>query len=164
MTAFTIRPATIADLPAINDIYNYYVLHSTCTYQTAPSALDEREAWFADHSAVHPVTVAEQDGEVAGWGALSRFHRRQAYRQTVEDSVYVRHDRMRQGIGRAILADLIERAKGLGVHTILASIDGEQTPSIALHQEFGFTDAGRLREAGFKFGRWLDVVYLQKML
>ena len=159
-----IRLATALDLPSINAIYNHYVLHSTCTYQTEPETPDARAAWFAGRGAAHPVTVAEVDGEVVGWGSLSMFHTRAAYARTVENSVYVRHDRQRRGIGRALLLDLIGRARGLGHHTIIAGISAEQAPSIALHAAAGFVEVGRLREVGHKFDRWLDVVYLQLML
>ena len=111
-----------------------------------------------------PVTVAEVDGEVVGWGSLSPYHPRSAYRRTVENSVYVRHDRHRQGIGAALLADLIDRAAALGHHAIIAGIDSEQTPSVAIHRRFGFEHVGHLRQVGFKFGRWLDVIYMQRML
>ena len=107
-----IRPATEADLPAIHDLYNHYVLHSACTYQTEVEPLAVRQAWFAGRGPEHPVTVAELDGEVVGWGALSRFHPRSAYARTVENAVYVRHDRHRRGVGSALLADLIDRAAG----------------------------------------------------
>ena len=159
-----IRLATAADLPAIHELYNHYVLHSTCTYQTEVEPLSAREAWFAARGPEHPVTVAEVDGTVVAWGALSRFHPRSAYRRTVENAVYVRHDSHRQGVGRAVLADLIERAAALGHHTIVALVDGEQAGSLALHERLGFERAGRIREAGFKFDRWLDVVYLQRMV
>jgi carbon storage regulator CsrA len=162
--AVTIRPAAEADLPAINAIYNHFVLHSTCTYQEEPSTAEERAAWFAGHGPKHPITVAERDGEVVGWGSLSRFHPRSAYGHTVENSVYVRHDFHRQGIGEALLADLLERAKAAGHRTILALIDTQQRGSITLHEKLGFVEVGRLREVGFKFGRWLDVVYLQRMV
>ncbi len=164
MEGLKIRLATVGDLPAINDIYNYYVLNSTCTYQEVPESLEARTVWFAAHDANHPITVAEADGSVAGWGSLSKFSPRTAYRRTVDDSVYVRHDMLRRGTGRALLADLIERAKGLGYHTIIASISADQKPSIALHEKFGFVQAAHLREVGVKFGRLLDVVYLQLML
>ena len=160
----TIRPATVLDLPAISDIYNYFVLHSTCTYQDEPSTSAEREAWFAAHGPMHPVTLALEDGQIVGWGSLSPFHPRSAYRRTVENSVYVRHDCHRRGIGHALLADLIDRAKGLGHHTIIAGIDLEQPGSIALHRRFAFEQVAHLRQVGFKFGRWRDVVYLQRML
>ena len=164
MSAPTIRLATPADLPAINAIYNHYVLHSTCTYQEEPSTVQERAAWFAAHGPKFPVTVAERDGEVVGWGSLSRFHPRSAYRLTVENSVYVRHDIHRQGIGATLLGDLVERARSAGHHSVLALIDSEQRGSITLHEKFGFVEVARLREVGFKFARWGDVVYLQRML
>ena len=160
----TIRLARAADLPAINSIYNHYVLHSTCTYQEEPSTADEREAWFAGHGPLHPVTVAEVEGELVGWGSLSRFHARSAYRHTVENSVYVRHDLHRRGIGRVLLADLIERARGARHHTIMALIDADQPASVALHRAFGFEPAAHLKEVGFKFGQWRDVVYMQRMV
>ena len=160
----TIRLATPDDLPAINAIYNHYVLHSTCTYQEEPSTPEERAAWFATHGLRHPVTVALRGGEVIAWGSLSRFHPRSAYGRTVENSVYVRHDLHRRGLGRVLLDDLIERGKSIGHRTILALIDFEQRGSIALHEKLGFIEVGRLREVGFKFGRWLDVIYMQRML
>ena len=87
----TIRPATRADLPAINDIYNHYVVHSTCTYQETPEPIEGREAWFERHGATHPITIAEMDGAIVGWASLSPYHARSAYRFTVENSVYVDH-------------------------------------------------------------------------
>lgn len=164
MSGPDIRLATAADLPAINEIYNHYVLHSTCTYQEEPSTDAERAEWFAAHGAELPVTVAVEGGRVVGWASISRFHRRSAYRNTVENSVYVRHELHGRGIGSMLLADSIERARGAGHRTILALIDTDQKASIALHLKFGFQQAAHLREVGFKFGRWLDVVYLQLIL
>ena len=164
MSRISIRDATIADLPAINTIYNHYVLHSTCTYQTEPSTEAERAEWFAAHGPKHPVTVAVMAGEIVGWGSLSRFHPRAAYGNTVEDSVYLHHERRGQGIGSLLLADLIARAEALGHHCIIGGIDADQKASIALHAKHGFVSAAHLREVGFKFGRWLDVVWMQRML
>lgn len=160
----TIRLATLADLPAINEIYNHYVLNSTCTYDEEPTSAAEREVWFLGHGPQHPITVAERGAEIVGWASISPFRTRPAYRRTVENSVYVRHDRQRQGIGAALLADSIERAKALGHHTIIAAIDQEQAASVSIHQRLGFEQVAMLKQVGFKFGRWLDVVYLQKML
>jgi phosphinothricin acetyltransferase len=159
-----VRPATAADLDAVNAIYNHYVLASTCTFQTVPSTPEERLAWFEAHDATHPVTVAVSGGEVIGWGALSVYNRREAYGRTVEDSVYVRHDLHRRGAGRALLADLLERARALGHHTVVAGIAADQPASIALHEAFGFVEKGRLAELGHKLGRWVDVLYLQRMI
>jgi L-amino acid N-acyltransferase YncA len=159
-----IRLATAGDLESINRIYNHYVLHSVTTYQEEPETIADRRLWFARHGADHPVTVAEIDGAVVGWAALSPFHARSAYRRTVENAVYVDEKRRRQGIGRALLDDLLHRASALGHHSVIALIDSEQIGSIALHESLGFRQVGHLREAGFKFDRWLDVVYLQKLL
>ena len=160
-----IRRATAADVCAIDDIYNHYVRTSTCTYQIEVEPLAERQAWFAEHDpARHPVTVAEHEGEIVGWAALSPFRSREGYRRTVEDSVYVRHDRQGRGIGRALLADLVRRARALGHHTVIAGIDAEQRGSVVLHERQGFVHAGRCREVGFKFDRWLDLVFLELLL
>ena len=164
MSDLKIRDATEADLVAINDIYNHYVLNSTCTYQEEPETMDGRRAWFAAHGAAHPVTVATLDGEVVGWGALTPYHRRAAYRNTVENSVYIAPAHHGRGIGKLLLADLIERAKAIGHHAIIAVIDGDQPGSIALHERYGFTRVGLMPEIGFKFGRWCDVHYLQLMV
>lgn len=159
-----LRPATEADLGAINAIYNYYVEHSTCTYQLAAETAEARLAWFHRHGAAHPVTVAESGGEVVGWASLNVFNPREAYARTVENSVYIHPQHHRRGLGRAMLADLIVRARALDHHTIIAGISAEQTPSIALHRAFGFAEIGRLREVGFKHGQWLDVVSMQLIL
>lgn len=159
-----IRQATAIDLEAINAIYNYYVLHSTCTYQTEPETPTDRQTWFDRHGPDHPVAVAEAAGKIVGWGSLSPFHARKAYCHTVENSIYVRHDAVRRGVGTDLLKHLVVRAKEVGHHTIIAVIDGDQAASIAFHAKNGFVEAGHVREVGFKFGRWLDVYYMQRML
>ena len=160
----TIRPAVLADCAAINDIYNYYVRCDTCTYQTEPDTLGDRQAWFERHGGAHPVLVAVSEGEVLAWGALSAFHPRFGYRFSVEDSIYVRHDRQREGLGKTLLGELIQAARAHAHHTIIALISAEKTGSIALHEAFGFTRSALLREAGYKFDTWLSVAYLQLML
>ena len=162
----TLRSATAADLPAINAIYNHYVLTCTCTYQTVPSTEEERAEWFAAHGPKHPVIVAvdEATDTVIGWGSLSKFHPRQAYENSVEDSVYLHHDWQGKGVGSLVLGELVRLAKQLGHHTILGGIDASRAGSIALHAKFGFEKVSHLKEVGFKFGRWLDVIWMQKML
>ncbi|HEX3133638.1 MAG TPA: GNAT family N-acetyltransferase [Planctomycetota bacterium] len=159
-----LRPASTGDLAVINAIYTHSVLHSTATYQTDPSTDAERAAWFNAHDPQHPVIVAEVDGRVVGWGSLSPFHLRAAFNCTVEESVYIHQDFHRHGIGKAILTELLKRAKELGHHRVIAAISGDQEPSLALHESLGFTERGRLTEVGFKFGRWLDLVYLEYQL
>lgn len=161
----SIRLATLTDLSAINDIYNYYVLNSTCTYQLEPETLEDRQAWFAAHAAeTHPVTVAVLGDEVVGWGAISPFRPRAAYANSVEASIYLRHDVQGRGIGKALLLDLIARAKAAGHHTLIGGASADQVASLALQKSLGFQQVGYLKEVGFKFGRWLDVVYSQIML
>ena len=159
-----IRLATEDDLESINTIYNYYVENSTCTYQYQPDTFADRKKWFIEHGDIHPVTVAELDGEILGWGALSPFSSREAYRLTVEDSIYVKNSVRRKGIGSALLNDLLTRAKTIGHHSVIARIDAEQTQSIALHAKFGFENVGRLKEAGWKFDRWLDVALMEILI
>ena len=159
-----VRPATFADLPAVRDIYNFYVRASTCTFQLEPDTEAERLAWFQARSDKHPATVAEADGEIVGWGSLSAWKDRAAYDRTVEASVYVRADRHRRGVGRAILEDLVERARALGHHVIIGGACTEHPGSIALQEAVGFVPVACFREVGYKFGRWLDVAYLQRVL
>jgi phosphinothricin acetyltransferase len=162
--ATSIRPATESDLAAINDIYNHYVLNSTCTYQEEPEPIKSRRQWFAHHGSSHPVTVAESDGRVVGWGSLSTYHARSAYRRTVENSVYVHHEHHRRGIGSILLKDLIDRARKLEHRAIIAGIDSDQAASVGLHARFKFEKVGHFRQVGFKFGRWLDVIYMELLL
>ena len=160
----SLRLATPDDLAAINDIYNHYISSSTTTYDEQPRSLEERRAWFAGHGGKLPVTVALRDDVVVGWGSLNVFRDRPGYRFTVENSVYVRDDCRGQGIGSRILADLIERARALGYHAIVAGIDAEQSASVALHAKFGFVEVARFPEIGFKFNRWLDVIFMELLL
>jgi len=159
-----VRLATVDDLEAISDIYNYYVLNSTCTYQLETEALEDRRRWFNVRTSVHPVVVAESDGKIVGWGSLSPWNPRAGYAKTVEFSVYVRHDCHRMGLGRLIVVDLIDRAKKLGHHVVLGGASADQTASIALQESLGFERVARLKQVGRKFGRWLDVVYMQLVL
>jgi len=160
----TIRPATESDLVAINDIYNHYVQNSTSTYQEEPESLDNRRQWFRHHGDKYPVIVAETGGQVVGWASLSAYHARSAYRHTVENSVYVHHEYHWRGIGSLLLHDLIVRARSLGYRAIIAGIDADQPASAALHAKFHFKKVGHLERVGFKFGRWLDVVYMELVL
>ncbi len=161
----TLRLATAADLPAINDIYNYYVDRSTCTYQLEHETLAARQAWFAEHSPdKYPVTVAETAGQVVGWGSLSKFRPRAAYAPTVEASVYIHHEFHRRGLGRLLLTDLIVRARTAGFHSLIGGASADQTASVVLQESLGFQHVAHLKQVGYKFGQWLDVVYLQLML
>lgn len=165
MSPFSLREARVADLASIDRIYDHYVLHSTCTAQLEPAGLEARTAWFAEHDAQHPIVVAEDEGgAIIGWGSLSVYNRRRGYGATVEDSIYVDPAAHRRGIGSAILAHLVGRARKLGHHAVIAGIAGGHTPSLELHARHGFVEVGRLREVIRKFGDWIDVVYMQKPL
>lgn len=160
-----IRPASRADVPGILEIYNEAVLNTTASYDEAPSSLEARLAWHDEHvRAGYPVYVADDGGAIAGWSSLSEFRSRYGYRFTAEDSVYVAAGRRSQGIGRLLLGPLVESARTMGLHVLIAAIDADNEPSLRLHARFGFQPAARLKEAGFKFGRWLDVVYLELMV
>ncbi len=160
-----LRPATPADAAAINEIYNHYVLNSTCTYQEQPDTLEDRLRWLEEHGGTHPVIVAENEaGAIVGWASLSRFHPRSAFRFTVENSVYISPQWQRRGLGRLLMTELVRLGREKGFRQIIAAIDSGQDGSLALHAAFGFTEVARLRRVGFKFGRWLDVVDLQLSL
>ena len=160
-----IREAAPADAAAINDIYNDAVLASTATFHIQPLTLDERLAWLHEHSAtLYPAFVAETDGRIAGWAALSRYATRCAYRFTVEDSIYVARDCRRRGIGAALLRRLLLAAAECRHHSVIAQVADHNRASIMLHEAFGFRTVGELKEVGFKLGHWLDITLMQKMI
>jgi L-amino acid N-acyltransferase YncA len=159
-----VRPMMAADLGAVRDIYNHYVATSTCTFQVEPDTAEEREAWLRDRGPAHPAVVAEVEGSVAGWAALSPWKSRCGYSRSAEASVYVRHDMHRKGIGRLLLADLVARGRAAGLHTIIGGACTEHPASLALQEALGFVRVAYFREVGYKFGRWLDVAYMQLML
>jgi len=153
------------DAEALRAIYNLEVRESTVTFDLVPRSLADQVAWIDEHSGGHPAIVAvDDDGIVAGFASLTPYRSRPAYATTVEDSVYVRRDARGRGLGRLLLEDLVELARDHGFHSIIARIVGDHDASIALHAACGFDRVGREREVGRKFGRWLDVVLMQRML
>ena len=159
----SIRAATVDDAARINDIFNYYV-NSTATFVISPQTLDDRLVWLNARSQAHPVVVAEEDGVVVGWGSISAFRQRAAYSRTVEIGVYIHHDFHRRGIGRALVADLMERATTIGHHVIVAGCCSESVGSIKLLEACEFSRVAHFREVGYKFDRWLDVLFYQRVL
>ncbi len=160
----TIRLATVDDAAAVRGIYNVEVERYTSTFDLVPRSLADQREWLAARSGAFAAIVAEVDGEVVGFGSLSPYKDRAAYRPTVEDSVYVHRDRARQGIGRALLDHIVDVARQNGFHSVMARIEATTLPSIKLHEACGFEIVGTERQVGRKFGRWLDVVSMQRML
>ena len=157
-----LRPATQADLAAINEIYNFYVRTSTATFDLEEVRPEERRQWFDQHGERYPVLVAEAAGAVVGWCSASPFRLRPGYRHTVEDSVYLQDTWRGRGVGRLLLAALLREVERLGYHSVMALIgDSANEASVRLHASLGFRQVGIEQEVGYKFGRWLDVVLMQ---
>ena len=160
-----VRPARLDDAEAIRAIYNTEVSTSTATFDLVPRSLAEQQAWLAARSGAHvAVVVSDDKGEIVGFGSLSPYRDRPAYRTTVEDSVYVRRDHQGAGVGSLVLGELVERASAHGFHAVMARIVGGHEASIALHLRHGFTLVGVEREVGRKFNHWLDVAVMQRLL
>lgn len=153
------------DAEALRQIYNAEVAESTVTFDLVPRTLAEQIAWIDEHAGGHPAIAAVgDDGEIAGFASLSPYRPRPAYATTVEDSVYVRRDLRAHGIGVLLLTELVTLAVDHGFHSIIARIVGGHDASIALHEKCGFEQVGVEHEVGRKFGKWLDVVLMQRML
>jgi phosphinothricin acetyltransferase len=159
-----LRLATLDDAEALLEIYNLEVTTSTATFDLVPRSLEEQRAWQAVRSGARAVLVAVEDGVVCGFASLSPWRERPAYATTVEDSVYVHRDHQGHGVGRALLTELVATATRHGFHACMARIVGGHDASIALHVACGFEVVGTEREVGRKFGRWLDVVLMERML
>jgi L-amino acid N-acyltransferase YncA len=159
-----VRLATIDDVEATRAIYNIEVTESTVTFDLVPRSTEEQRSWLTARSGAHAVLVAEDEGEVIGFASLSPFRDRPAYSTTVENSVYVRRDQRGRGVGKQLLVELVTLATSHGFHAMIARIVGDHEASIALHRSAGFDVVGTEREVGRKFGRWLDVVEMQRLL
>src|SRR4051794_30714019 len=160
-----IRLVEPGDAEATRAIYNVEVLESTVTFDIAPRTLADQQQWIGEHAGGHPALVAvDDDGTVLGFASLSPFKPRAAYAPTVEDSVYVHRDGRGRGIGELLLREILALGTDHGFHSVIARIVGGHETSIALHRKCGFEEVGREREVGRKFGRWLDVVLMQRML
>lgn len=161
----SVRSVSHFDAEAIADIYRHHVLNGTASYELEPPSVGDtlakidlvtKRGW--------PFLVAEESGAVLGYAYATQFRDRAAYRFACEDSIYVAFDRAGQGVGRALLETLIHHSSEFGFRTMIAVVGGAEPSSIALHERCGFIEAGRLRRVGFKLGRWLDSVYLQRDL
>ncbi len=160
-----IRDASEADLPQVVAIMNEAIAHTTARWTESPETLESGRAWLETSAKRSlPVIVREQDGAVVGFGSLAAFRAYSGFRYTIEHSVYVEPTAKRRGHGRALLAALEERARAAGHHVMVGTIGTDNQGSLALHRRAGFVEVGRMPEIGFKFGRWLDMVIVQKIL
>jgi L-amino acid N-acyltransferase len=162
--SLVIRKAILDDAAAIAGIYNDAILNSTATFDTEPKSVEDRRDWLGSHDDRHPVLVAVASGRVAGFASLSRWSERSAYDDTAETSFYVHPEFRGRGIGRQLKAAIIDEARRLKFHTLIARIAEGSDASLHLNRSAGFAHVGTLRQVGRKFGRWLDVHLLQLIL
>lgn len=165
MPPIDVRDAGDDDLHGLLEIYNDVIRTSTAVFSNEVVTVDERRAWVAARRAHgFPVLVATDERGVAGFGSFGGFRSWPGYRTTVEHSVHVRADRRGEGIGTAIVAALIERARALGLHAMIAAVEAENVASIRLHERLGFVEVARLPEIARKFDRWLDLILLELLI
>lgn len=161
----TIRPAKPSDIENILRIVNHAIIHTTSNYNYETQSLETQTQWFEDKQAKKlPIIVADYNGKAIGFGSYGQFREKIGYQFTIEHSVYVADEFIGKGIGKLLLAELIKLAKAQGYHVMIGAIDAENTTSIAFHEKFGFTVCGNIKEAAYKFDRWLDLVFMQLIL
>jgi L-amino acid N-acyltransferase YncA len=161
-----IRSAQSADLPAILAIYNDAVLNTTASWDYEIRTFEKHVQWFEQHQQLGlPVLVAvDEAGTITGWGSLSKFREKIGYQYTVEHSVYVASDYRRQGIARSIVLATVEAARNLGKHIIIGGVDASNEASVRLHETLGFEQVAHFKQVGYKFDRWLDLIFFQRVL
>ncbi|WP_300079019.1 GNAT family N-acetyltransferase [Propioniciclava sp.] len=165
MSDVVVRPARAADVAEISRIYNHEVGASTASWDTEPEPLARREAWFAARQAAgHAVLVADRGGDILGYASYGPFREKTGYARTMEHSIYVDASARRLGIGAMLLGSIIEAARAAGVHALVGGLSDDNEVSLRLHEAFGFTTVGRLPQVGMKFGRWLDLVFVELLL
>jgi L-amino acid N-acyltransferase len=160
-----VRTALETDLEALLEIYNDVIVNTTAVYDYEPHTLEMRRQWFRIKEAQgFPVFVAEENGRIVGFSSIGPFRAWAAYKYSVENSVYVAADQRGKGIGKLLIEPLIKAAEELNMHTILAGIDSTNEASIMLHRKLGFTEVAQFKQVGYKFGRWLDLTFMQLLL
>lgn len=167
MSSARIRSATLADLPRLTEIYNYYVRETPITFDVEEWSVEERRrGWFAHYAATgrHQLLVAEEDGEVRGYTSTSRFRPKAAYDPSVEVTIYLDPSATGRGLGRLLYTELLERMRREDVHRLLAGVTLPNPASLALHERLGFTRVAHFTEIGRKLGRYWDVVWLERIL
>ncbi len=164
MTDVTIRRAHRSDVEAITRIYNHYIRTSPATFDTAETTVSERMVWLDSHGETHPVLVAEREGVVVGWGALSPWGVRPGWAHSAETAVYLEPTSTGVGIGRMLLDALIDAGRAAGHHALLSQIVAQNEASLKMTERAGFERAGYMREVGFKFDNWIDLVVMELIL
>lgn len=165
VTVWSVETLTREHLPLIMAIFNYEIVHSTALYDYHPRTPEFMETWYQDKLDHHyPVMGVVEAGQVLGFGTYGAFRPRPAYKYSVEHSVYVHHAHQGKGVGKTLLQALIHDAERQGYHVLIGGIDSENSGSIALHRQFGFEFSGCIKQAGFKFGKWLNLDFYQKIL
>ena len=160
-----IRKAREKDLEEMLVIYNDIIINTTAVYDYKPHTMEMRRQWFATKQEQgFPVFVADENGKVVGFSSIGPFRAWAAYKYSVESSIYVAADQRGKGIGKLLMTPLIQAAEQLNMHTILAGIDATNDASIMLHKKFGFEEVAHFKQVGYKFGRWLDLKFLQLVL
>jgi len=160
-----VRPARESDMPAILAIINDAIVNTTAVWSLVPTSIEQRLAWWRERvGAGMPVLVAVDESRVLGFASYAQFRPWEGYLHTVEHSIYVDAGARGHGVGAALLRGLIDCAEAAGKHVMVGGIEATNTPSIRLHARFGFTEAGRLAEVGRKFDRWLDLLFMQKLI
>lgn len=160
-----VRQAVESDLAGMLSIYNDIILYTTAVYDYKQHTLEMRQAWYrAKQEQGLPVFVAEEDGQLLGFSSIGPFRNWAAYKYSVENSIYVAAASRGKGIGKLLLPPLIDASRQMDMHTIIASIDATNEASLRLHKSFGFIETAHFKQVGYKFGRWLDLKFLQLIL
>jgi len=158
-----IRKAKFEDLPGITSIYNDAIKHTIATFDTKIKTLEEQKVWFGQHGLKNPIIVAEEKNDIVGWAALSKWSDRCAYSDTAEISAYVKDNFQRKGIGKKLIKEIVKEGEKAGLHLLIARITDNNPVSIHLHESVGFSKIGVMKECGFKFGKRLNVVLMQRL-
>lgn len=160
-----IRDARARDVPGILAIYNDVIATSTAIYRETPATLEDRQQWLeARQAQAYPILVAADDSGILGFASYGEFRSWPGYRFSVEHTVHIRADQRGRGVGTMLMQALIRRAVEQGKHVMIGGVDADNDPSLRFHERLGFVRAAHLRQVGFKFGRWLDLVFVQRIL
>lgn len=165
MSEVQIREAVLDDIPSILEIVNHYIAHDTCIYDIEPRAIDFQIAWFEIQMNLgNPVLVAEENSKLLGFASYAQFRPKVGYKFSMEHSVYLHPSEKGRGIGKLLLLSLINKAKQQNIHALIGGIDATNIDSIEFHKKLGFEVVGKMNEVGYKFNKWLDLVWMQKII